>query len=229
MDGVAVITGPRTGAGYLFSLLPNIEAISARGDLLAEGLANLGGRLDLAELEARGEGKRVLALKLTSAVPRDIVERDILNRRGMRVVLVVRRQIDCYVSLVKATALDTWRDFDTSAIKVKLDAERFAQWMDDEAAWYAHWRAWLEKRALPCPILRYETNIDLPPDVALRRFAQSTAQIGIPLRAPETLSIAGTTRQDRNKAVAGKVKNWPDFSRALVALGIEKRAFGYPI
>ena len=80
------------------------------------------------------------------------------------------------------------------------------------------------------PILRYETHIlGVPPESVLRRFAATVAQVGLTLKVPSTLPFAGLVRRDRETAVALKVKNWPDFSRGLIARGIEKRAFGYPI
>ena len=69
----------------------------------------------------------------------------------------------------------------------------------------------------------------MPADAVLRRFAATVAQVGSTRRVPAALPFAGLNKQDREKAVALKVKNWPEFSRALTELGIEKRAFGYPI
>ena len=229
MDRITIITGRRTGAGHLFALLRNFEAVAPSDGLFADGWQDAGGRIDLAELEARAAGKSLIVLKATSAIPRDIVERQLLGRPGMRAVFVVRRQIDTYVSLAKATALDAWRDTDLTPVKVKLDAQRFAVWLDEQEGWYAHWKAWLERRAFPLPVLRYETHLSVPADAVLRRFAATVAQVGITLRVPPALPFAGLNKQDREKAVALKVKNWPEFSRALTELGIEKRAFGYPI
>ncbi|MEO8757634.1 MAG: hypothetical protein ABI398_07765 [Devosia sp.] len=229
MDGVTIITGPRTGAGHLFALLRNFEAVAPSDGLFAEGYQDASGRIDLAELEARSAGKSLLVLKATSAIPRDIVERDLLSRPGMQTILLVRRQIDTYVSLAKATALDAWRDTDLTPVKVKLDASRFASWLTEQESWYAHWKAWLEKRALPLPILRYETHLSVPAESVLRRFAATAAQVGITLRVPPALPFGGLKQQDREKAVALKVKNWPEVSRALIEMGIEKRAFGYPL
>jgi hypothetical protein len=229
VDGVTVITGRRTGAGHLFALLPNFEAVAARGGLFAEGLQDVSGRIDLAELEARAANQSLIVLKAISAMPRDLVERELLARPSMRAIFVVRRSIDTYVSLAKATALDAWRDTDLTPVKVKLDPERFAKWLADEEAWYRHWRAWLEKRAFPVPVLRYETHINVPVESVLRRFAMAAAQVGITLRMPLSFPVSGLTKQDREKAVAFKVRNWPEFSRALTEMGIERRAFGYPL
>ena len=229
MDGVTVITGPRTGAGHLFALLRNFEAVAPRDGLFADAASDLSGRIDLAEAEAQGERKSLLVLKATSALPRDVVERDILSRSGMRTIFVIRRQIDAYVSLAKAMAMNAWRDTDLTPVKVKLDAARFGRWLDAEEAWYAHWKAWLEKRAFPLPVIRYETHLNVPADSVLRRFSSTLAQVGLTVRAPATLPFAGLKQQDREKIIALKVKNWPEFSRGLTELGIEKRAFGYPL
>ncbi|MBI4922657.1 MAG: hypothetical protein HY834_12995 [Devosia nanyangense] len=229
MDGITVITGPRSGAGHLFALLRNFEAVAPCDGLFAESVQDAAGRIDLAELEARAERKTLIVLKATSAMPREMVERDLLGRSGMRAIFVVRRQIDAYVSLAKATAFDAFRDTDLTPVKVKLEAARFARWLDQEEAWYAHWKSWLEKRSLPVPILRYETHLTVPPESVLRRFATAAAQLGITLKVPTALPFAGLVKQDRERAAAQRVKNWSEFSRALTELGIEKRAFGYPI
>ena len=47
-----------------------------------------------------------------------------LGRSGMRAIFVIRRQIDAYVSLAKAMAMDAWRDTDLTPVKVKLDFEK---------------------------------------------------------------------------------------------------------
>ena len=229
MDGVTVITGPRTGAGHLFALLRNFEAVAPRDGLFADGVQDASGKIDLAELEARSAGKSLLVLKAVPAMGREVVERDLLGRTGMRSIFLLRRQIDTYVSLAKATALNVWRDTDLTPVKVKLDADRFAKWLDEQDAWYAHWKAWLEKRAYPVPVMRYETHLSVPVESVLRRFASTVAQVGITLRMPLSFPVEGLKKQDREKVVALKVKNWPEFSKAMVERGIEKRAFGYPI
>jgi hypothetical protein len=229
VDAITIITGPRTGAGHLFALLRNIEAVAPRDGLFADGHADATARMDTAEAEARAEGKSLLVVKATSAMPRDIVERELLGRTGMRAVVVVRRQIDAYVSLAKATALNAFRDRDLTGVKVRLDPAHFASWLEEQEDWYGHWQEWLLRRSFPVPILRYETHLAVPPESALRRFASAAAQVGITVRVPSTLAHPGLTRQDREPAAAFRVKNWVDFSKALLERDIEKRAFGYPI
>lgn len=229
MDGVTLITGPRSGAGHLLALLRNIEAVAARDGLFAAESDNLGAQMDAAEAAARAAGHSLLVLKATSALPRDMVERELLNRPGMRAIVVVRRQIDAYVSLAKASALGAFRDTDLTHVKVKLDPGHFAGWLDEQEDWYAHWQEWLLRRSFPVPILRYETHLAVPAESALRRFAAAVSQVGLTVRVPADLPHAGLVRQDRETAAASRVRNWSDFSRGLVERGIEKRAFGYPI
>jgi hypothetical protein len=229
VDAITIITGPRTGAGHLFALLRNIEAVAPRDGLFVDSHADATAKMDTAEAEARAEGKLLLVVKATSAMPRDIVERELLGRTGMRAVVVVRRQIDAYVSLAKATALNAFRDRDLTGVKVRLDPAHFASWLEEQEDWYGHWQEWLLRRSFPVPILRYETHLAVPPESALRRFASAAAQVGITVRVPSTLAHPGLTRQDREPAAAFRVKNWVDFSKALLERDIEKRAFGYPI
>ncbi len=229
MDAITIITGERTGAGHLFALLCNIGAAAPRDDLFASGHAGASARLDASEAEARAEGRSLLIVKATSAMPRDVVERELLGRPGMRAIIVVRRLIDSYVSLAKATALNAFRDRDLTNVKVRLDPAHFADWLASQEDWYGHWQDWLLRRSFPVPILRYESHLSVPPEAVLRRFAAAAAQLGITVRVPAELPHAGLVKQDRETAAAFRVRNWPEFSRALVERDIEKRAFGYPI
>ena len=72
-------------------------------------------------------------------------------------------------------------------------------------------------------------DINVPVEAVLRRFQSTAAQVGMTLRIPLSFPYDGLKKQDRERAAAFKVKNWPEFSRALSQMGIEKRAFGYPI
>ncbi len=232
LDSLCLITGPRTGANHLMQLGGNFAELKSFPELfgsLAERIEP-DHVLDQAAAQTRTEHKRVLAFKLWhDTLEAETVERLVLSRSGVRIIFVLRRQIDAYVSWCKAISVHKWQGVDTSAVRLTLDIADFAAWMDAQERWYDRWRNWLNRRFLPCPMLRYETDIDQPPEWALRRFASAAAQVGVTLRVPAALPIAGLVKQDRIKAAADKVDNWPAFSRALVAQGLEKRAFGYPV
>lgn len=187
--------------------------------------------LDALEIAAKDGGKRVMSFKLFGHhMPLETIEREIMPRPGMRAMMVVRRQIDSYVSWRKAVELGKWQGVDTTGIKLELDPRNFGEWLDAQERWYDHWRNYLNRRFLPCPVLRYESDIDQQPAKAmLRRFAAAAAQLGITLRPPAAATIGGLQRQDRARNIADKVHNWTDFSREVFRRGLEKRAFGYPI
>jgi len=187
--------------------------------------------LDVLEIAAKDKGKRVMSYKLFHHhMPCETVEREIMPRQGMRAMMVVRRQIDSYVSWRKAVELGKWQGVDTTGMRLDLDAGRFAEWLDAQERWYDHWRNYLNRRFLPCPVLRYESDIDRQPaEAVLRRFAAAAAQLGITLRPPGTVTVGGLERQDRARNIGDKVSNWTEFSREVFKRGLEKRAFGYPI
>jgi LPS sulfotransferase NodH len=229
MDGLLIITGQRTGAGHLISLLNNLPEVGVREEALPPDAGALGAIVDRAELDALARNQRVFVLRANSDVSRELIEAHILLRPGMRTVLVTRRMIDTYVSLAKAKLTDAWHEADTTNVKVTLNIDAFSAWLNEETLWYATWQEWMRRRSLPSPVLRYETHIAIPPEAALRRFTMAAGQVGISLRVPTTLPHPGLSLQDKGKGVAFKVTNWPEFSRALVERDLEKRAFGYPI
>lgn len=186
--------------------------------------------LDALEIAARDRGKRVMSFNLFhDHMPIETIERELMPRTGMRVMLVMRRQIDSYVAWRRAAALATLPDAGRLGVKVKLNPEHFSQWLDAQERWYAHWRDYLRRRFLPCPVLRYEFDIERqPPEAVLRRFAAAAAQLGITLRPPGVDAIEGVPQQ-RARNLSDDVSNWIDFSRELFKRGLEKRAFGYPI
>ena len=189
-----------------------------------------GAWLDALEIAAKDTGKRVVSFKLCPHnLPVEAIEREIMPRPGIRVMMVVRRQIDSYISWRKAVELGKWQAVDTTAIRLELDPDKFAEWLNAQERWYDHWRNYLNRRFLPCPVLRYETEIDQPVERVLRRFSGAAAQLGITLRVPAEIGFKGLGRQDRSRSIDDKVRNWAAFSREVFKRGLEKRAFAYPI
>jgi hypothetical protein len=231
LDTVCLISSPRAGANHLMSLCDNLAEAHAFPELFQSLAARLAPEeaIEGAAAITRASGKRVMLFKLwPDTLPLDIAS-VVAARPGTRLVLVVRRQIDAYVSWCKAIELGQWQGVDTSTMKIAVAIEDFIGFMEAEESWFKHWQGWLARRYLPAPVLRYETDIDQPPEWALKRLAAAAAQVGVTMRVPQTLSSTGLTRQDRVRAVAEKISNWPEFSRELRVRGLERRAFGYPL
>jgi hypothetical protein len=186
--------------------------------------------LDALEQAAIFLKKRVMSFKLIARnLPNEVIEREIVTRHGLRMILVVRKQVDAYVSWRKAIELGRWRDADTTGMRLKLEIDPFERWLDEQERWYDVWRNYLNKRFMPCPVLRYELDIDQPAERVVRRFAAAAAQVGVTLRPPAAITHTGYSKQDRATNMADKVTNWAEFSREIFARGLERRAFGYPI
>lgn len=232
LDTVCLISSPRTGASHLLSLCDNLAEAQSFPHLfepLAERLAP-DAAMTAATEATRAVGKRVMLFRLWhDMLPLEEAISAVADRRGVRLVLVMRRQIDAYISWCKAIELGHWQGVDTSGLQLRASIDDFVAFMEAQENWFAHWHGWLSRRYLPVPVLRYETDIDQPPEWALKRLSAAAGQVGITLRVPASLASTGLVRQDRVRAAADKLSNWPQFSRALTARGLEKRAFGYPL
>src|SRR5690606_2261946 len=134
--------------------------------------------LDALAATASFEGKRFMSFRLMHEhLPDATLESAIMARPGMRVILVMRKQIDAYVSWRKAVELGKWHGVDTTGLQVELDAGHFAGWLDHQQRWYEMWRDYLSRHYLPVPIVRYELDIDQPPERTVRRFIATAAQL----------------------------------------------------
>jgi hypothetical protein len=258
LDAICLITGPRTGADQLCAVLPNFSELAAYRDVFGpEGVRSVApddwpllrrltgvdfeesrdfrlatftqqqptAWLDALEQVAAFRGKRVASFTLVrNDLSVEATEAGVLNRIGLRTILVVRKQIDSYVAMRMADEQTAGRSG-----PVVLDPDRFDAWLGAQERWYDHWKTYLTRRFMPCPVLRYETDIDQPADRVLKRFAGAAAQVGITLRPPATVADTGIEKEGPPAPMVEKVANWPAFSRELSERGIERRAFGYPL
>jgi hypothetical protein len=123
MQGIVVIASQRTGAGHLLSLLHNFPEVAVRDGDLGEETGSIAAVIDRAELDALAHSQRVFVVKATSRLARETLESEVLTRPDMRAVLVTRRLIDTYVSLVRARESGVWRDAASAASSRLRDYE----------------------------------------------------------------------------------------------------------
>lgn len=230
MDVICLIAAPRAGTHRLCGALGDFEELACHpAPFRQAGDGNPSAWLDAAEAAAAAGGKRLMGFGLApDDLPVETIEREIMPRPGLRAILVVRKQIDAYVSWLRSRYLGTMPAAGGARVRVKLDADRFEAWLDAQERWYGHWRDYFARRYLPCPVIRYELDIDQSRERVLRRFAAAAAQVGITLRLPATPG----DRDERGSGralLADKVANWPEFNRRIFARGLERRAFGYPL
>jgi hypothetical protein len=240
VDDLAVfgdLLQPARGAGIAENQLPvlrqatGIDFANLRDPRLTALVAERPGTwLDAIETVTREQGKRLYMFRLMPGqAPLDVIDSEVVPRPGLRIVVAVRRQVDAYVSWRKAVELGRWAGVDTTGMRIMLDSDHFEAWLGAQEHWFEHWRALLARRFLPCPVVRYEIDIDIPAERMLRRFAAAVGLVGITIRSPAHLHRAGLERQDKASSIGDKVTNWTAFSREIFSRGLERRAFGYPI
>lgn len=234
MDAICLIGAPHAGIEQLGEVLGNFQDLAVcRGVFSHQAGAadeSPGAVLDTLEESARELGKRLMCFSLfRGELTIEAIEREIMPRPGLRLVMVVRKQIDSFVHWRRAVELGRLSGIAGAAVRLKLDAASFAQWLDAEARWYEHWRSYLARRSLPSPILRYETDIDQPAERVLRRFSAAAGQVGITLRPPPVAQSPEAPPASETAPIADLVANWVEFNREIFARGLERRAFGYPI
>jgi hypothetical protein len=204
VDVICLIAAPRAGSERLSEVLEHFGDLAAFPDA-GESLAWL-------ESTALGRGRRVMSFPLFDG---DLRADELAERTDTRFVLVVRKQIDTYLDLVCADG------------RPSLDAGRLAEWLDAQEQWYARWRNLTARRGLPCPVLRYESDIEQAAERVMRRFSAAAGQLGVVLRLPPTFPDLPVPAKPA--APADRVANWATFTRDLFARDLERRAYGYPL
>ena len=124
LDTVCLVSSPRTGASHLLSLCDNLAEAQSFPQLfepLAERLspeAAMGSAIEA----TRAAGRRVMLFRLWHDMLSIEEAIAVADRRGVRLVLVMRRQIDAYISWCKAIELGQWQGVDTSEHEaIRLD------------------------------------------------------------------------------------------------------------
>jgi hypothetical protein len=205
LDVICLIAAPKAGTERLCEVLEHF------GDLAS--FPNAGESLGWLESTALGRGCRVMSFPLFDG---DLRVDDLANRPDIRFVLVVRKQIDAYLDLLCA-----------DGSKPNLDAKALGEWLTAQERWYDRWRNLLNRRGLPCPVLRYESDIEQPAERVMRRFSAAASQLGVLLKLPTTLP--DLPLPPKPPAPIDRVGNWVAFTKDVFALGLERRAYGYPL
>ncbi|NNU80243.1 hypothetical protein HMH01_07300 [Halovulum dunhuangense] len=163
--------------------------------------------------EARG--RQVTVFKCFEGQMDTVPLVDALAAQGARCVFLLRRPIDCYISLMKARQADSWGGVDTTSMKVRLGARHYAAWHRKVRGYHEDLRDALVARGLDWCTMRYEDAFaGDDPSAALTALA---ARWGIDLGTAEV--AAQGIRQDRARSPARKVENWASFRLGLLLRG----------
>ncbi|NOZ33141.1 MAG: hypothetical protein GXP01_08745 [Alphaproteobacteria bacterium] len=184
--------------------------------------------LDRVARICRWTGKPAMAFQVfNTQLPLATIDTEVLGRPGTRAMLISRRAIDSYVSMLKARTVSRWVHTDTTDVKVAIDAGAFAEWYGKQTERYEHWRTYHQTRGMALPVIRYEDDIAASVPHALSRFSALASQVGLDLKLSAEMKQTGLKRQDRNQNVRDKVSNWAETEKSLSRRGLDEAAFSH--
>lgn len=145
-----------------------------------------------------------------------------LSRPDLRGLVLWRRPIDVYISLLKAQQSGAWKYADTSGLRVKAD-------VDDFIRRCRHWHRWylFARYALTTGNVRFR-ELDFAGDFSDRELADDLAAALQDLQIDPGTWQDGTARlvkQDRETDYARKVVNWDSFIAEIRRRDLERIAF----
>jgi LPS sulfotransferase NodH len=246
MRFVCILAVPRTGSNHLCRLLRNSKNLNVKAELFhpvwvghldgsdLRGLrAAANGRvvddaslcawraanpgLTLDELFKTG-GNRTLVFKVFPGhLTRDRLRSEIFGREDIGYILLRRRPIDSFISILKADLIRTYVHVDTTDLKPNLDVASFVRWAKQTQEWYDWLAGEVSATAPPAIEMSYERHLNLADDrMVLANALDALPRLG--LERPTVRSEVGRlNRQDREPRYQDRVANWSLFEAQLRA------------
>lgn len=172
---------------------------------------------------------RLLSFKVFPGhLPVPKISGQLMSIPRIRFLIVKRRIIDSYISLLKARQIGRWEHVDTTSLRVVIDPVHFVRYVDISRGWYERISAALTANPKPHKQLIYEefaTNGDdkltahlvhMLHDLGFREVAGRNVQNTRPLE-----------RQDRAATYQDKVVNWAEFIDDPLVRSKDIDLFGY--
>lgn len=198
--------------------------------------ANKEKTLEVLEGLAKPTDKAVFYKSFPSHVAAPDFDRLFYDRPDTRFVFLMRRPIDCFVSLVKAQMIDHWVSTDTTSIKPDLDADLYLNWYALSSDWFLTLKGRLDKDNRTYGTLSYEEDVMPGIDHLLGRVQEEFEVIGFEtrinrahvakthakrlvskLRGKEIHGNLGAVKQDTESKTSAKVSNWDKFTQDIIA------------
>lgn len=239
------ISRPRTGTNYLMSLLRSSPSIDARTEIfhpnvpyglnddeiesaIGQSVASLTDH-EKAVLVRRNPQKicdtlrdksrqigipiafKVFPRHLDFAMLNDVI----IASDNITKIIVDRRPIDSYISMIKANELQEWTFVDTTAIRPTINAQQFCHWYERNQRWYEKIAEKLKIDGQAILALHYEEFTCGSNAENYRFIANRLADFGIALTQAAIPVSSRHTKQDKSVSVHDKVANYEEFIRDL--------------
>lgn len=155
----------------------------------------------------------------TTPVPGTVAK--MVSLPGCMPVVLRRRPLDVFISNCKASALKTWQQSDTTALRVAPQPAQYQRWAQRARTWYEQVHQGLNQADRAAWCAHYDTDIAMPADALARHWAH---RLGM---APPATSVDDQSvlrRQDLNTDWRNKLTNAEAFEAGLRQLGLWEKA-----
>ncbi len=187
-----------------------------------------GAIIDALNAHTESLGRQITVLKIfPKQLDHEILRDQVFLRANTYFIIVLRRAIDSFVSYMKARAIQTWHNTDTTNVKINANIDEYVTWHDSAHNWYSRIEAELRNNSIPYNIITYETAINVPNQRALHVFRLSLRPLGLNLDPARDLKNRGLAKQDQSQSLDQKIENWSEFKDQLAERRLLKGAMGY--
>jgi hypothetical protein len=247
-----VIAVPRTGSSRVIRTLSGFDGLFVKGEIFnPHGVQNIARTEEplvrtflpphLASLPSeklpewvRANCRRIIAPLLERAGDRTFVFKlmrgqieegeaaSILTRPDLAALVVWRKPIDSYISLLKAKQVGAWGRVDTTELTVEASIDDFEKTCATWRRWYRTVAGLFLSRRIRFADLDYSSDRSDEDLAGFLSVAMSSLNVAAgEWQPPET----GMFRQDRETDYARKVSNWQAFIDDVRRRGLESMAF----
>ena len=153
------------------------------------------------------------------------IEKMIMDQPSSKAIIVNRRPVDSFISLVKSIHSGKYLNIDTSNIIVKLDSSYFMEWWVKNYNWYRSVESILTKLGVPYTYFNYENDIYCSNQELGRNITEAFLRIGKTIEFKNDLENQGLRKQDLEPKYENKVSNWKQFVSELKRFNFIENAF----
>lgn len=153
----------------------------------------------------------------------------ILHSERCRIILIVRRRLDTYISYAKARERDVWKNESTKDLLPEIDVRDFLRWAKRLDDWYTDATQILRAADRPIDVFAYESDINVPKHELVDRVAGLLQVRGLRVSVPTDRPPVRFRKQDRDVGPFKKVGNEQELRAALRERGRYNYALGTPL
>lgn len=171
---------------------------------------------------ANERGRKYLLFKIFPDQIEDNLEK--LNEiNNIKVIILTRHPIECFISLTKAASLKSWTKTDTTAIKPSINLKKFLAWHNKTSKWYEQWA---NAKVFSRYSLTYENDIKGVHPALLFNIINTKLNLGLTI-ADQYEPSNQLQLQDKTENWRNKVSNGLEFYSQALDINAEAKLYRY--